>query len=510
MSKKMDVNCDLLEQYLKRYAQTVDKPTGFISEAIKDALKKAAPYKNERSQWKSGIHKIALKKDIFHDSFAALSVTEEELAQFHMNGTQRLQSGMEQSVAKQKQEKITRPHQPIQKSLHNFGFKSSESNGHKRKMDSLNDNMPQATPKLKITDHREPNTSNWNPKNNWQSPHASGESLGKFNPAAQIKSLMKPADTLQGHFGMDQPVPNRKYAPNPPPVKQQPNRSNSYENNAPNTGPFRSARDELVGFMLELSKQQKSCVCFQAAQNMKKYGHPGVAASGPVKRSLGTRKGGIYGKFVPPKKISEDGGDMMDDSPEQNELEPQDERLRNIDPKMVEMITNEIMYVGKPVEWDDIAGLEFAKTTIQEIVVWPLLRPDIFSGLRGPPKGILLFGPPGTGKTLIGKCIAAQSKSTFFSISASSLTSKWIGDGEKMVRALFAVARCHQPAVRPVTLQDFRVALQQVRPSVSNKDLQSYEQWNKTYGYAGSVYGMYSGQCIGGPRRAPEELAEVT
>lgn len=78
---------------------------------------------------------------------------------------------------------------------------------------------------------------------------------------------------------------------------------------------------------------------------------------------------------------------------------------------------------------------------LQEIVVWPLLRPDIFAGLRGPPKGILLFGPPGTGKTLIGKCIASQSKSTFFSISASSLTSKWVGDGEKMVRALFAVAR---------------------------------------------------------------------
>lgn len=46
-----------------------------------------------------------------------------------------------------------------------------------------------------------------------------------------------------------------------------------------------------------------------------------------------------------------------------------------------------------------------------------------------------------------GKCIASQSKSTFFSISASSLTSKWIGDGEKMVRVLFAVARSYQPAV---------------------------------------------------------------
>lgn len=80
-------------------------------------------------------------------------------------------------------------------------------------------------------------------------------------------------------------------------------------------------------------------------------------------------------------------------------------------------------------------------------MVWPLLRPDIFTGLRRPPRGILLFGPPGTGKTLIGKCIASQSHSTFFSISASSLTSKYVGEGEKMVRTLFAVAATHQPAV---------------------------------------------------------------
>lgn len=57
------------------------------------------------------------------------------------------------------------------------------------------------------------------------------------------------------------------------------------------------------------------------------------------------------------------------------------------------------------------------------------------------------FGPPGTGKTMIGKCIASQANATFFSISASSLTSKWIGEGEKMVRALFAVASVHQPSV---------------------------------------------------------------
>ncbi|KAI9298129.1 AAA-domain-containing protein [Neoconidiobolus thromboides FSU 785] len=114
---------------------------------------------------------------------------------------------------------------------------------------------------------------------------------------------------------------------------------------------------------------------------------------------------------------------------------------------MVERIMNEIMSHNLKLDWDDIAGLDHAKNLIKEIVVWPMLRPDIFKGLLGPPKGLLLFGPPGTGKTLIGKCIASQSNATFFSISSSSLTSKWIGDGEKMVRALFAVARCHQPSV---------------------------------------------------------------
>lgn len=129
------------------------------------------------------------------------------------------------------------------------------------------------------------------------------------------------------------------------------------------------------------------------------------------------------------------------------EEEEEDPRYKNIDSKMVEMVKNEIMDQGDPVDWDDIAGLEFAKKTVKEIVVLPLKRPDLFFGLRGPPKGLLLFGPPGTGKTLIGKCIASRSGSTFFSISASSLTSKWVGEGEKMVRALFAVAKVHQPSV---------------------------------------------------------------
>lgn len=129
-----------------------------------------------------------------------------------------------------------------------------------------------------------------------------------------------------------------------------------------------------------------------------------------------------------------------------NPSEPQPDvpDVPNVDPKLVEMIVREVLDLRVGVGWDDIVGLQFAKRCIMEAVIWPMRRPDIFQGLRGPPKGVLLFGPPGTGKTMIGRAIACQSGARFLNISASSLMSKWVGEGEKMVRALFGVARAFQ------------------------------------------------------------------
>ncbi|ODV95018.1 hypothetical protein PACTADRAFT_50847 [Pachysolen tannophilus NRRL Y-2460] len=139
------------------------------------------------------------------------------------------------------------------------------------------------------------------------------------------------------------------------------------------------------------------------------------------------------------------------DSDEGNSTDDSDEKLirslRGVDPFAAKQILNEIVVQGDEVHWDDISGLEVAKNSLKEAVVYPFLRPDLFSGLREPARGMLLFGPPGTGKTMLARAVATESKSTFFSISASSLTSKYLGESEKLVRALFQLAKKLAPSI---------------------------------------------------------------
>ncbi|VAH92073.1 unnamed protein product [Triticum turgidum subsp. durum] len=101
------------------------------------------------------------------------------------------------------------------------------------------------------------------------------------------------------------------------------------------------------------------------------------------------------------------------------------------------------------VTFDDIGALENVKETLKELVMLPLQRPELFckGQLTKPCKGILLFGPPGTGKTMLAKAVATEAGANFINISMSSITSKWFGEGEKYVKAVFSLASKISPSV---------------------------------------------------------------
>uniref|UniRef100_A0A0E0BS59 AAA+ ATPase domain-containing protein n=1 Tax=Oryza glumipatula TaxID=40148 RepID=A0A0E0BS59_9ORYZ len=212
--------------------------------------------------------------------------------------------------------------------------------------------------------------------------------------------------------------------------------------------------------------------------SVQKYGHNGTQGASvspqcdnnPNNRNYGVRptwnsRRGLRGNFVPP--IRNNGGstsnmtsrvigkndDSMGDSTRKclemlcgpdGELP---EKLRNLEPRLIEHVSNEIMDKDPNVRWDDIevcdGNGDMATATSRHLsrlsVSWK--RSSIVWTSCG------YLSHLGTGKTMIGKAIAGEAKATFFYISASSLTSKWIGEGEKLVRALFGVACCRQPAV---------------------------------------------------------------
>ncbi len=129
-----------------------------------------------------------------------------------------------------------------------------------------------------------------------------------------------------------------------------------------------------------------------------------------------------------------------------------DQKFLNIVDKAEETKNYEVenfVIVEKPqVKWSDIGGLKEEKEKIREVVELPLKQPELFKkiGIQ-PPKGILLYGPPGTGKTLLAKAVATESKATFIEIVGSELVQKFIGEGAKLVKEIFQLAREKAPSI---------------------------------------------------------------
>ncbi|QLH84512.1 proteasome-activating nucleotidase Pan1 [Halosimplex pelagicum] len=100
------------------------------------------------------------------------------------------------------------------------------------------------------------------------------------------------------------------------------------------------------------------------------------------------------------------------------------------------------------VTYQDIGGIEDQLEEVRETVEMPLKNPDMFEevGIE-PPSGVLLHGPPGTGKTMLAKAVANQTDATFIKMAGSELVHKFIGEGAKLVRDLFELARQHEPSV---------------------------------------------------------------
>lgn len=101
------------------------------------------------------------------------------------------------------------------------------------------------------------------------------------------------------------------------------------------------------------------------------------------------------------------------------------------------------------VSFNHIGGLNAIKERLYELVILPLRRPDLFArgNLLKPVKGVLLYGPPGTGKTMLAKAIAKESNACFINVRAATLQSKWFGDAQKLVTAVFTLASKLQPSI---------------------------------------------------------------
>ena len=98
--------------------------------------------------------------------------------------------------------------------------------------------------------------------------------------------------------------------------------------------------------------------------------------------------------------------------------------------------------------YDSVGGLDDQIKEIREVIELPIKHPEIFESLGiSQPKGVIMYGPPGTGKTLLARAVAHHTDCTFIRVSGNELVQKYIGEGARLVRELFVMARQHAPSI---------------------------------------------------------------
>lgn len=138
-------------------------------------------------------------------------------------------------------------------------------------------------------------------------------------------------------------------------------------------------------------------------------------------------------------------------------LKEQEETGREIGPTQITLNTYEqtvaqdvVLPSEIPVSFADIGGLDNIISDLQEAVIYPLTLPHLYrhtSSLLSAPSGVLLYGPPGCGKTMLAKALAHESGACFINLHISTLTEKWYGDSNKLVSAVFSLARKMAPSI---------------------------------------------------------------